>query len=700
MQIQDYFQNIRDQVITLSESTMAIEAMVQFKRAFRQIEQETHPTAEQWQTIDSRLQKYYREEFIPRLEKNLDASVSIDKYYPTDKRVKIIQNLYIAANPSPVGSKNKLDTAGDGSTYSSLHKKFHPIFRDFLEKFGYYDLFLVDSETGRIVYTVFKEVDFATSLLNGPFSNTNIADLFNSAIHTDKADYMKLVDFAPYPPSYNAVASFIVSPIYDESGVQGLLMFQIPIDKINDIMTSDRKWSAVGLGDSGESYLIGQDFTLKNQSRFFIDDRENFLKKLEKKGISPDKIKTIRLLDSVIGILTVETPVAKAAINGSSNQEVSFDYLGVPVLSAYKPLEINGLNWAIISEINKQEALAPAYRFRNLLFFIIGLLAVIIVLTAVYFSRSISKPIRVVANGAMALGMGDLSCQIQVDSQDEVGELSAVLNDSVQQLKGIVIKVKDAAFGITSTAEEVASGSMDLASRTNQQAASVTETSAALEEFSAAVKENSLNAEETNTKLASFFKDIHAKMELIDNVTKTMGEINNSSKRIDNIVKLINDISFQTNLLALNAAVEAARAGEAGRGFAVVAAEVRNLAQKTAESSKSIQDIISQNVESTNKGMELVSQTSKFFTSIIEVLKVVSDKARMIADSSREQTTRIDQISTNLIQVEEAVNQNAALSEEFSATVGSLKTNATELEVLVKKFKVENKKRRQKKGDR
>ncbi len=226
----------------------------------------------------------------------------------------------------------------------------------------------------------------------------------------------------------------------------------------------------------------------------------------------------------------------------------------------------------------------------------------------------------------------------------------------------------------------------DLAKRTGSQASAITETSSTLEEFTASIQQNTQHSIEADTLLTDFNRNVQEKNELIKDVTTTMSAISDSSKQIDNIIKVINDISFQTNLLALNAAVEAARAGEAGRGFAVVASEVRNLAQKTAESSKTIQEIVENNVLATQKGTQLVNSTSQFFQSIVDSIQDTVTKVNQITNASREQSTGIEQINTSISYMDETGSMNADLVSQLATMSKDVKRNAVELQELVERF--------------
>ena len=427
-QVEDYFQQISDQLHTFSENRMVIEAMIAFKDSFHKIDSELDINDAEMQTS---LRYYYRNEFAEKLTLNLNQEAR----WPDEKNEQIMQYLYISTNPHEIGSKGLLDYADDGSSYSQAHKIYHPIIRSYLEKFGYYDIFLVDSETGHIVYTVFKEVDYGTSLLTGQYNKTSFAVAFRAAQEATDKDFIKLVDFESYLPSYNAPASFMASPIYDGDEKIGVLLFQMPIDRLNDIMTSKQEWSEVGLGISGETYIVGNDYKLRNQSRFLIEDSVNYFKIIEQIGTPQETINKIRILNSTIGLQTVKTLGTTAALQGETSIQIFQDYRGVPVLSAYKPLNIPDMNWVIMSEIDESEAFSHVYNLRNrVILSCIGLVSAVVMITF-FFSQTITRPLKELTKDAEALAKGNLDIEIDTEGKDEVGDLAGSFKDMAKQLQ-------------------------------------------------------------------------------------------------------------------------------------------------------------------------------------------------------------------------------------------------------------------------
>ena len=421
-QIEDYFRLIRNQVLTFSQDAMVVDAMRDFRLAFHALEDSLALFGDE---EPDELRTYYSTEFLPRLNQNLPDAGSIETYWPTDPIAQIFQDIYIGSNPNNTGEKHLLDAPTDGSFYSRVHGSYHPIFRDFLEKFGYYDIFLVDPDTGHIVYSVFKEVDFATSLLTGPYADTNFAEVFRAARDAEDTDFVKLADFAPYHPSYNDQASFIASPIYEGGTLSGVLVFQMPVDRINDIMTNKQAWEEVGLGKSGEIYLIGADFTLRSQSRFLIEDRANYLDAIRLSGVPAETVRRIESLENAIGLQPVDTLGTRAALDrGDVGTMTLPDYRGVSVLSAFRPLQLDDLNWAIMSEIDEAEAFEIFGTLRDRMLLVGSVLLALSVYLAYFASLSLTRPLRALQDAARKLTDGNLDDSIERQSGDEIGDLA------------------------------------------------------------------------------------------------------------------------------------------------------------------------------------------------------------------------------------------------------------------------------------
>ena len=328
------------------------------------------------------------------------------------------------------------------------------------------------------------------------------------------------------------------------------------------------------------------------------------------------------------------------------------------------------------------------------IFMWVDILGVIAGLTAVFISayfllRAISHPLQQALLQFTAIGDGDLTNQLKPESNDEMGQLVSGLENMRQSLVQTVTMVRQSSGSIAVSSEEIAIGNMDLSSRTEQQAASLEETASSMEELTSTVQQNADNARQANT-LALTASDVASKGgRVVGNVVHTMSSIKESSRKIVDIIAVIDSIAFQTNILALNAAVEAARAGEQGRGFAVVATEVRNLAQRSAGAAKEIKELISNSVDKVEEGSRLVDDAGKTMDEIVVSIKSVADIMAEITAASAEQSDGIQQVNQAITKMDEATQQNAALVEEAAAAAGSMREQAHKLNQAVGIFKVE-----------
>lgn len=316
-----------------------------------------------------------------------------------------------------------------------------------------------------------------------------------------------------------------------------------------------------------------------------------------------------------------------------------------------------------------------------------AVLIAILIVFCTLIARSISRPIKRAIEIAKTIAEGDLRSQIEVVGNGEVIELLLALKEMNSSLQHIVAEVRTSADTIATGASQISSGNLDLSSRTEQQASSLEETASSMEELTSTVKQNSDNAHQAN-QLALSSSEIAIKGGVVvSQVIDTMSSIDTSSKKIVDIIGVIDGIAFQTNILALNAAVEAARAGEQGRGFAVVATEVRNLAQRSAAAAKEIKALINDSVEKVDIGTKLVGQAGSTMQDIVNSIKSVTDIMGEITAASQEQTSGIEQINQAITQMDEVTQQNAALVEEAAAAAGSLEDQAKNLVQVVSLFK-------------
>jgi methyl-accepting chemotaxis protein len=366
---------------------------------------------------------------------------------------------------------------------------------------------------------------------------------------------------------------------------------------------------------------------------------------------------------------------------------------GEPHLSAYASsagaLGFAGMGWGVILNQDYDEAVASATSLRNSALAIAALASLLIVVSALAFARTITAPIQETVRvlGAVA-ETGDLTQQLRINSNDELGHLAVSFNGFLGKLNELAGGMRQSATTVTRAARELASVADDISAAAQSQASSLEETAASMEQITATVKHNAENANQAS-QLAGTARGVAEKGgRVTTDAVQAMGAINASSRKIADIITTIDEIAFQTNLLALNAAVEAARAGAQGRGFAVVASEVRSLAARSASAAKEIKGLISESGEKVVHGTTLVNQSGSTLEEIVVGVKRVTDIVAEIAAASREQSVGIEEVNRAVSQMDQITQQNAAQTEELSATAGTLSSQAQELEALVSWFKL------------
>ena len=646
-EIESYFQQINNQIITLSENQMTVEMMREIGEGFNDLVSDLSADGAAMAKYRRDVQSFYDNEFADKYSKETGESVTSSMLMPDSDNGIIAQYLYISNNQHPLGSKSQLDDPDDGSTYAKAHYWYHPSVRSYLEKFGYYDIFLVDPKSGDVVYSVFKEIDYATNLYTGPHKDSGIAEVVKKAANARNKDDTFVNDFDWYVPSYNAAAAFIASPIFDEGEMLGVLVFQMPVDEINHRLNVQQ-----GLGESGEVYLVGSDNLMRSQSRFS-----------EENTILSQKI---------------ESATAKKAINGEAGSEITPDYRDINVLSAYSPLAIKDLDWVILAEIDEEEAFRSVDELRFAIMMAMAIAVGFIMLIAVLFVRSVMKQlgadpaeVRVLAE---SIASGDLTLDLSgVDEKKRVGVYAAMIHMQ-QKLISVVQQIKGNSDEIAAAAAQVSDTANSLSGAASEQAASVEQTSASMEEMGASISQNSENSQTTDNIASESAGAAAEGGEAVAGTVQAMAQIAQK-------ITIIEDIAYQTNMLALNAAIEAARAGEHGKGFAVVAAEVRKLAERSQVAASEISSLTGDSVKVAEKAGELLK---KMVPDIAKTAELVQE----ISAASEEQSSGVGQINSAMQQLDKATQQNAAGSEELAATAEEMQAQSTNLQEVIGFFRL------------
>jgi methyl-accepting chemotaxis protein len=350
-----------------------------------------------------------------------------------------------------------------------------------------------------------------------------------------------------------------------------------------------------------------------------------------------------------------------------------------------------GMNWAVLIRVSEEEAVAGPNAVQTQVM-MTGIICLGLILPIGWWvGRSAANSLIQVSEVAQRAAEGDLAKRVSVTSNDELGALGHAMNAMLDNIVNVVTEVRRAAEHVSTASAEITQGNEDLSQRTSAQAGALEETSASMEEMTSTIKQNADNSNQAN-QLAVAAREVAENGGMVtEKAVEAMAEINKSSKKIADIINVIDEIAFQTNLLALNAAVEAARAGEQGRGFAVVASEVRNLAQRSATAAKEIKTLINESVRKVGDGSELVNRSGQTLSEIVNSVKRVTDIIAEISAASQEQAAGIDQVNKAVMQMDQGTQQNAALVEQATSASQFMKHQASELlnQVAFFKFKDE-----------
>ena len=427
--IKDYFGFLSNHVLTMGESFLVIDGLKDFRAAYPKL-QNTTLSAEQ----QKKLVAYYTDVFIPRLKKNVDGEPALATYLPNTPADRYITYHYTANNPR-APHLDELQDAGDGSEYSAVHRKYSQRFRRLAEVFGYRDIFLVDVDSANVLFSVAKEADMGSNLRTGVYADTALSKTFEEIRKSRDPNFVYISDIEHYKASFGEPAFFVGTTVFDGDQFIGALIYQLNPEAIDRVMTDNKKWEQQGLGKTGESYLVAQDFKFRSSPRAFLENPDQYFQTLRAQGVAKEKIDWIKRANSPVLIQEVRTVGAKRSLAGQTGEAEEVDYRGKRVLKSYQPIRIGNFEWGLVTKIDKAEALQGVYRLRDALLLLGAILIPLLTLMSLALARSFIQPIQRLMRATKQIIAGDSAVQVKVDSDDEFGELSRSFNSMATTLQ-------------------------------------------------------------------------------------------------------------------------------------------------------------------------------------------------------------------------------------------------------------------------
>jgi len=601
---------------------------------------------------------------------------------------------YIEQNEFKAGERDKLTRGESDDAYHDTHERYHAWFQPLTHARAYQDLFIVDNK-GNVIYSVYKEKDFATNLINGQWKDTAFAKIFAEIKeHGEDDHFVTLTDFTSYPANNNEPASFMGSPVINEEDeFVGALIIQMPIKHMNRVMQNPR-----GLGKTGETYLVGSDKLMRSELR--LSDKPTILHQ------------------------KVDTEAATKALAGQTGLIAKPNYKGVDVFAAYAPLKFMGLTWGVIAEMSQEEVLEPVHKMRTFIIVGAGLTLVVVIIIGLIVARSLALPISRMTGIMHELANGNLGVKIlESERKDEVGEMAdalrifrknaeevenlreeqeaaqrrseekqrAVLHKMADDFESNVSGVVEAVDTAAQNMETTAQGMSATAAATSDQSSVV---SSAAEQATHNVQTVASAAEELSASIGEISRQVEQSANIAQNAveearqaTTTVQGLSSAADKVGEVVQLITSIAEQTNLLALNATIEASRAGEAGKGFAVVASEVKNLADQTSRATAEIAEQIEAMQNATGDAVSAIEGIAHTIDSMNDIsasisaaveeqgsaTTEISKNVQEAANGTLEVTNTIESVSIAAAETGNASNMVLTASSDLSTQAGALK---------------------------
>ncbi|WLE95983.1 MAG: ATP-binding protein [Candidatus Electrothrix communis] len=446
--VEYYFSQKRSQVQLLAKNVEVVQASENFGIGFHILEQELNLSDITRKKMNTTLSGRYTEiaEKHPVHSRNKDNKEHRHDYsvqprmLPDSTEGKILQAIYNSFGSSPNDMNHAEEERFSATTYSQTQEKYHPLLQNYLKEFRFYDFFIIDSETGVITYSVKKEIDFGTSLLTGPYKDSNLAKLFVQVQRSEKPAVL-YADFEHYVPSADLPTSFFAYPIFLNNKQIGVFAAQLSVEELNEVLTDNRQWATAGLGETGETYLVGSDRLMRNDSRFLLEALDDDVQHGKKKKISHYVWEELPPEKTTILHQNVHSDTSEQAFSGKTGIDISIDYRGVKVVSAFRPVDIPDVDWILLVEMDTEEVFHVLYTFKIRMIIIMIALLLFVVLFSYYMARFFSRPVKQLVTDIQKFGPNALDCRISLSGKGEFSDIANAFNETAERLQNKTVSL-------------------------------------------------------------------------------------------------------------------------------------------------------------------------------------------------------------------------------------------------------------------
>jgi methyl-accepting chemotaxis protein len=622
-------------------------------------------------TASAALAKYAQEQFAPEYAKrNAGAAPDLSKFIAAlDPNGLALQNEFIVRNPNPLGQKERLAKPEGSAAYALAHAQFHPGLERAQKLAEFYDIFLIDTETDTVIYSVFKELDFGASLTKGIASGTKLAEAYEKVKQAPNREAVYLSDFAPYLASYDDQAAFAAVPVFDGDRQIAVLAMQYPLDKITEVMNSNKAWEKIGLGKTGDMFLVGSDKVMRTNARYVVENKTALADLLGAK-LSANAKATLLKKETSIGLVTIDSDATRPALAGQDGFVQFDDYRGIASYGAFGPLKVQGLNWALVAKIDVQEAdeaISQLNQSSLLRAFLIALGVVAFAGVAVtMFLRQFLKPIQTLSDTVQKVAGGEISARSQLTEKDEIGDLGRAFDGLLDDRIAALEKAGKENETLNNSVIDLLQAVFQLSNRDLTARAPVTEdiigtVASSINQFSDETGRTLMDVQKIAEQVALTSESVRVQSVMVEETARAerdaLGAMSDNLNKATEQLAQVSALSEQSNKAA-GAAADATQT-------ALVA--VQGTVQGMDQLRESISDM--------EKRFKRLGERSQEISTAVQLINAISERTHVLALNASMQAATAGEAGRGFAVVAEEVQRLSDSSRQATSTISQLVGN-------------------------